>query len=79
MNPDLKDKKITIQSVCEMYTPTADVVEVKHSEWTEGNKMCKNCGEGNPTLYMDEEEVEFKALYLEYCPHCGAKMDGGKI
>lgn len=55
--------------------PAADVEEVRHGEWRvetdeeEPNPMfklvvCSACGD--------------KANYMyNYCPHCGAKMDGG--
>ena len=54
--------------------PTADVVEVRHGEYhntrfTDGvfyQEQCSICGEW--TYEYDKK----------YCPHCGAKMDGGK-
>lgn len=47
-------------------TPTADVVAVKHGEWGfDGTGWtCSECDS-----YGDER--------YKYCPHCGAKMDGG--
>lgn len=62
-----------IESVIEYaeHLPTADVVEVKHGEWITleaeiGLYSCSLCGH--------------KILRAEcnYCPNCGAKMDGGK-
>ena len=54
--------------------PTADVVEVIHSEWhTATVRMscidvtCRNC--------HNTEKISV-TNYFEYCPHCGAKMDG---
>lgn len=54
--------------------PTADVVEVKHGRWIPHATMekhpyarnhdCSKCG------YSPIE-------VLDYCPKCGAKMDGG--
>jgi hypothetical protein len=49
--------------------PTADVVEVRHGEWTKSNPYnrfmnCSVCGFG-------QDHTTFK-----YCPNCGAKMDG---
>lgn len=52
--------------------PNADVVEVKHGKWEDGNEFCPCCGEN-----------KFKDLYADiwadwkpkYCPNCGAKMD----
>lgn len=50
--------------------PTADVQEVKHGEWREHNKIyiCSQCG------YSFEHEG-YLALF-NYCPCCGARMDG---
>ena len=60
-------------------TPTADVEEVKHGVWKDifeeriyalslkykHIRVCSVCeGQSN--------------RYYEYCPYCGAKMDGGK-
>ena len=51
--------------------PTADVVEVRHGEWTKPSMLsdpcCSRCK--RPTKMM------FGVLPL-YCPNCGAKMDG---
>jgi hypothetical protein len=50
---------------------TADVAEVKHGEWETTDTplgrccVCSVCG-SCPTLEYN------------YCPYCGAKMDGGK-
>jgi rubrerythrin len=60
-----------------MALPSADVVEVVHGEWInaypdiEPNPMfmygiCSQCG--------FEQSISDK---LNYCPNCGAKMDGG--
>lgn len=48
--------------------PKADVVEVKHGEWTKSSPYnrfmnCSVCGFG-------QDHTTFK-----YCPLCGAKMD----
>lgn len=42
--------------------PTVDAVEVVHGDWINGT--CNNCG-----------QVDFSKP--NYCPNCGAKMDGG--
>lgn len=47
--------------------PTVDAVEVVHGRWIshEGYEECHLCHR--------------KAMFPHnYCPHCGAKMDGGK-
>jgi hypothetical protein len=61
-------------------TPTADVEEVKHGKWKIKcddydceYMMCSCCKE---EFYpVDEDTVDTTP---NYCPNCGAKMDGGK-
>ena len=55
--------------------PTADVVEVRHSYWQCSNVRmpsrditCRYC---HRTETISNGKDDF-----EYCPHCGAKMDG---
>ena len=43
--------------------PTADVVEVKHGEWLLDGR-CSECLENPLTTHKN------------FCPNCGAKMDG---
>ena len=56
---------------------------VRHGRWATdeedikwGNslkrKHCTNCGK---RPHFDKEKREF--MLTDYCPHCGAKMDGG--
>lgn len=56
-------------------TPSADVAEVRHGKWIDtkhggihGDTIyrCSACG-NEREAYIDEEN---------YCPNCGAKMDG---
>ncbi len=62
--------------------PAADVVEVRHGEWlgteydgyADGNPVydvfaCSVCG-----CEYDTDDGE---MHHNYCPNCGAKMDGG--
>ena len=54
--------------------PTADVAEVKHSEWilhNDGSGTCKRCG-------FTQRNVCDYDNWQNFCGHCGAKMDGGK-
>ena len=61
--------------------PTADVAPVVHAEWDDYCR-CTNCGK---EALCDEKPDPYakglNALFYvdsDYCPHCGAKMDGGK-
>ena len=51
--------------------PTADVVEVKHAEWIYNVKYysCSICAGKRFNLLLGTD--------AEFCPYCGAKMDGG--
>ena len=51
--------------------PIVDVVEVKHGEWVnEGNYLytCSLCG--------DKALLKLGGKPCNYCPNCGARMDG---
>ena len=51
--------------------PTVDAVEVVHGQWKEPYQLyvvCSECGTG----YVKYEFIE----RANYCPNCGAKMDG---
>lgn len=54
--------------------PTADVQEMRHGEWL--GDMCSMCG-GDALEDSDEAET-YGTIHSNYCPHCGAKMDGEK-
>ncbi len=50
-------------------TPTVDAVEVVHSWWeksAEGYRICHHC----------KADVAIFSGHKNYCPNCGAKMDG---
>lgn len=60
--------------------PTADVEEVKHGEWIEKEEVygdvyytCSNCNNDWTTIDGTPQQN-----FMNYCPNCGAKMDGGK-
>ena len=48
-------------------TPAIDVVQVRHGYWIDGKcghyKICSECN-------------QIADFYFDYCPNCGAKMDG---
>ena len=58
---------------CVRYMDAADVVPVRHGRWIDGDPCCHVCGKD-----------KFRGLYAdvwsdwkpEYCPNCGARMDG---
>ena len=52
--------------------PTADVEEVRHAKWIYEVKYytCSNCAGKRFNLLLGTD--------AEFCPYCGAKMDGGK-
>lgn len=54
--------------------PNADVAPVRHGRWEEASDgdgiVCPFCRTDFCTIIYDTE-------YFNYCPNCGAKMDGG--
>lgn len=57
------------------HAPAADVVEVVHARWDEDEypfcNVCMECG-----LVIDRTCIKHNSGKLNFCPHCGAKMDG---
>ena len=54
--------------------PAADVAEVVHGMWENGNPICPVCG-GNKFKDLDADIwCDWKP---DFCPNCGARMDGG--
>ena len=56
--------------------PAADVAPVRHGQWEKksGLYSCSECGKTCP-YDVQADVIEYWAC--NYCPHCGAKMDGG--
>jgi len=52
--------------------PAVDAVPVRRGKWLLGGK-CSECNGDAPFYPMASTYYESK-----YCPHCGAKMDGGE-
>lgn len=54
--------------------PAADVAPVRHGRWEEASDgdgiVCPFCRTDFCTIIYDTE-------HFNYCPNCGAKMDGG--
>lgn len=56
--------------------PAADVVPVKHGQWEKqsGLYSCSECG---TTCPYDVQADVIEYWTCNYCPKCGAKMNGG--
>ena len=65
------DKTISVDALKRfiLNRPTADVAPVVHGRWVFGGDGCVICSECN--------EEESNNNHRNYCPNCGAKMDGG--
>ena len=66
---------------CIKSVPAADVAEVRHGKWImRGGKFrCSECD--GKALMQDVGGTggfshEFEQVKSDFCPHCGAKMDG---
>ena len=84
---DYRREKGTIQEAIKMvsfpeYTPSADVVPVRHGRWEEMHyeggildgtnfDRCSICG-----YERVFDDPALKTVF-KYCPNCGSKMDGG--
>ena len=57
------------------YMDAADVVEVRHGEWDDNIigfcNVCSECG-----VIVERTAIKNRSGELNYCPNCGAKMDG---
>jgi hypothetical protein len=71
----------TVQDEYLQNAPTVDAVEVKHGRWEKqdwkgvsikGFMVCSNCNVMIPAA----DNNRYCLLKLNYCPNCGAKMDG---
>lgn len=54
--------------------PAADVAEVVYGQWENGNPICPVCGENK---FKDLDADIWCDWQPNFCPNCGAKMDGG--
>lgn len=80
---DYRREKGTIQEAIKMvsfpeYTPSADVVPVRHGRWIlerepDGKPYCFHCS-------VCDDDFHYIGIVTasDYCPNCGAKMDGDK-
>ena len=61
--------------------PTADVQPVKHGRWItwddSGFTKCSCC---NSEYYISDLQVVGDSEgFVDFCPHCGARMDGEQV
>ena len=54
--------------------PPADVAPVRHGRWEPGNPICPVCGGDK---FKDLDADIWCDWQPDFCPNCGAKMDGG--
>ena len=56
--------------------PAADVALVRNGRWIDKGEyaVCTECGGRSGTQY---DGVELIPLMTQFCPNCGAKMNGG--
>lgn len=59
----------------EKMAATIDTNPTVHAHWNKDadGRRCSNC----KCLYWDKSVPATAYPYAYYCPHCGAKMDGG--
>lgn len=62
---------------CLYELPAADVAPVVHGRWAsvpgKRERICSRCQCDEPYKFADENAEVF-----EFCPHCGATMDGAE-
>lgn len=70
-----------VEKRCKHYKNEADYAEVKHGEWIEKEEVygdvyytCSNCNNDWTTIDGTPQDN-----FMNYCPHCGAKMEKGEI
>ena len=66
----------TIKTIKEF--PAADVQPVKHGQWIEHNDWieCNVCGFEVNDIYCEKRDMTCTETSYDYCPKCGARMDG---
>ncbi len=77
-NRDYRREKGTIQDAIKMvsysgYTPAADVAPVVHGRWIQVDDTKCKCSECEVITLI----AQYPHGDKNYCPNCGAKMDGG--
>ena len=57
--------------------PAADVAPVRHGRWINWGKSGTPTYDNYGTCSVCHEGAEIHTEHRNYCPNCGAKMDGG--
>ena len=86
---NLKKRRTDVEKICKSFVhrdrlknaPTVDAVEVKHGHWvslTECSNAGVYCSVCNKKVYKEDYAWcnRKNKLRSNYCPNCGAKMDG---
>lgn len=60
---------------CALYRLSGYVAPVVHGRWEGQFPHCSVCGE--EAIFHDNGTLHGSYFLTDYCPHCGAKMDGG--
>lgn len=70
------EKSVFLLKAARLYDEGVKLEPVRHGEWIPSSLdpddpyfVCSVCGLGYSTIYHEGEA-------MEYCPSCGAKMDG---
>ena len=75
-NSVAQNRKLSIIQRDLLTMPAADVAPVVHARWVsvagKRDRICSRCLHNEPYKNADDDAEVF-----EFCPHCGAKMDGG--
>ena len=78
LNDYMKGWNACLKSVLQQ--PTADAEEVKHGKWEKVQVVSEEYGYVQVYYQHKDCKISPTGLYespFEYCPRCGAKMDGG--
>ena len=74
------------QAKCINEAPAVDAEPVQHGEWIYdpnatdwgiGGYVCSECHTKNNNLPCNEIKNPLRFVGSNFCPHCGARMDGG--
>lgn len=71
-----KDRRTWVKAICLLHDmPAADVAPVVHGRWIEDHDYlkCAECG-----VMVKWDFTFFDIGNWNFCPNCGAKMDGGE-